>query len=119
MAAKASVCFSSIQPLRGSSFVEVKRLDHIFTDVVVSSTVSVLILRSFFIHLILCYKQGWLLVTGLLLQVCLAALLAHVGAWVPAEEFELTPVDAIFVRMGARDAIMSGQVSAPLDFYGM
>jgi hypothetical protein len=36
--------------------------------------------------------------------------MAHVGAWVPADKFELTPVDAIFVRMGARDAIMSGQV---------
>lgn len=46
----------------------------------------------------------------LLEQVCLAALLAHVGAWVPAKEFWMSPVDAIFVRMGARDAIMSGQV---------
>lgn len=47
----------------------------------------------------------------LLRQVCLAALMAQVGAWVPAESLEMTPVDAIFVRMGARDAIMSGQVS--------
>jgi hypothetical protein len=47
---------------------------------------------------------------ALCVQVCLAALMAHVGAWLPAESFELTPVDAIFVRMGARDAIMSGQV---------
>lgn len=46
----------------------------------------------------------------LLRQVCLAALLAQVGAWVPAESLEMTPVDAIFVRMGARDAIMTGQV---------
>ena len=46
----------------------------------------------------------------MLRQVCLAALLAQAGAWVPAESLELTPVDAIFVRMGARDAIMSGQV---------
>lgn len=46
----------------------------------------------------------------LLRQVCLAALMAQVGAWVPAESLELTPVDAIFVRMGARDAIMTGQV---------
>ena len=45
----------------------------------------------------------------LLRQVCLAALLAQVGAWVPAESLTLSPVDAIFVRMGARDAIMSGQ----------
>ena len=41
---------------------------------------------------------------------CLAALLAHVGAWVPAKSLELTPVDAIFVRTGARDSIISGQV---------
>ena len=43
-------------------------------------------------------------------QVCLAAVMAQVGAWVPAESMELTPVDALFVRSGARDAIMSGQV---------
>ena len=46
----------------------------------------------------------------MLRQVCLATLLAQAGAWVPAESLVLTPVDAIFVRMGARDAIMSGQV---------
>lgn len=46
----------------------------------------------------------------LLRQVCLAALMAQAGAWVPADSLEMTPVDAIFVRMGARDAIMSGQV---------
>ena len=50
----------------------------------------------------------------MLRQVCLAALLAQAGAWVPAESLELTPVDAIFVRMGARDAIMSGQVRCSL-----
>ena len=49
----------------------------------------------------------------LLRQVCLAALLAQVGAWVPAESLEMTSVDAIFVRMGARDAIMTGQVGHP------
>ena len=36
----------------------------------------------------------------LLRQTCLAALLAHVGAWVPAEALCLSPVDALFVRMG-------------------
>ena len=36
----------------------------------------------------------------LLRQTCLAALLAHVGAWVPAEALRLSPVDALFVRMG-------------------
>eukprot|EP00879_Flechtneria_rotunda_P010892 GHRR01011382.1.p1 GENE.GHRR01011382.1~~GHRR01011382.1.p1 ORF type:complete len:1038 (+),score=487.25 GHRR01011382.1:2036-5149(+) len=45
----------------------------------------------------------------LLRQVCLAAVLAQVGALVPAESLELTPMDGCFVRMGARDAILSGQ----------
>ncbi|WOK94006.1 DNA mismatch repair protein MSH6 [Canna indica] len=44
----------------------------------------------------------------LLRQVCLAAVLAQLGADVPAESFELSPVDRIFVRMGARDNIMAG-----------
>lgn len=43
------------------------------------------------------------------IQVCLAALMAQVGAWVPAHSLTLTPVDAIFVRMGAKDDVMSGQ----------
>ena len=45
----------------------------------------------------------------LLRQVCLATMLAHAGGWVPAAAFECTAVDAIFTRMGARDAILSGQ----------
>ena len=45
----------------------------------------------------------------LLRQVCLAAMLAHAGGWVPAASFACTAVDAIFTRMGARDAILSGQ----------
>jgi len=45
----------------------------------------------------------------LLRQVCLTVLLAQVGAWVPAESVELTPADAVFVRMGARDNIAAGQ----------
>ncbi|KAG8663592.1 hypothetical protein MANES_01G227200v8 [Manihot esculenta] len=45
----------------------------------------------------------------LLRQVCLAVILAQVGADVPAESFELSPVDRIFVRMGAKDHIMAGQ----------
>ncbi|KAF4364558.1 hypothetical protein G4B88_012140 [Cannabis sativa] len=40
----------------------------------------------------------------LLRQVCLT-----LGADVPAERFELSPVDRIFVRMGAKDHIMAGQ----------
>lgn len=42
-------------------------------------------------------------------QVCLAALMAQVGAWVPAQSLSLTPVDAVFVRMGAKDDLMAGQ----------
>lgn len=45
----------------------------------------------------------------LLRQVCLAVILAQIGADVPAEDFQLSPVDRIFVRMGARDNIMAGQ----------
>ncbi|KAJ6680085.1 DNA MISMATCH REPAIR PROTEIN MUTS FAMILY MEMBER [Salix purpurea] len=45
----------------------------------------------------------------LLRQVCLAVILAQIGADVPAESFKLSPVDRIFVRMGAKDHIMSGQ----------
>ncbi|KAJ6972861.1 DNA mismatch repair protein MSH6 [Populus alba] len=45
----------------------------------------------------------------LLRQVCLAVILAQIGADVPAESFELSPVDRIFVRMGAKDHIMAGQ----------
>ncbi|XP_078179988.1 MUTS homolog 6 [Carex rostrata] len=45
----------------------------------------------------------------LLRQVCMAVILAHIGADVPAERFELSLVDRIFVRMGARDHIMAGQ----------
>lgn len=45
----------------------------------------------------------------LLRQVCLAVILAQVGADVPAESFEMSPVDQIFVRMGAKDHIMAGQ----------
>mmetsp|Transcript_20117 Transcript_20117/g.43814 ORF Transcript_20117/g.43814 Transcript_20117/m.43814 type:complete len:279 (+) Transcript_20117:142-978(+) len=45
----------------------------------------------------------------LLRQVCLATLLAQVGACVPAQSLSLHPVDAVFVRMGAKDHIMTGQ----------
>ncbi|GMH02314.1 hypothetical protein Nepgr_004153 [Nepenthes gracilis] len=45
----------------------------------------------------------------LLRQVCLAVILAQVGADVPAEHFELSLIDRIFVRMGAKDHIMAGQ----------
>ena len=45
----------------------------------------------------------------LLRQVCLAALMAHMGADVPARAFEMTATDAIFVRMGAKDNLVAGQ----------
>ncbi|KAK7337513.1 hypothetical protein VNO77_18092 [Canavalia gladiata] len=45
----------------------------------------------------------------LLRQVCLAVILAQVGADVPAESFDLSLVDRIFVRMGAKDNILAGQ----------
>lgn len=45
----------------------------------------------------------------LLRQVCLTIILAQIGANVPAENFEFSLVDRIFVRMGARDHIMAGQ----------
>ncbi|XP_042476035.1 DNA mismatch repair protein MSH6 [Macadamia integrifolia] len=45
----------------------------------------------------------------LLRQVCMAVILAQLGADVPAESFQLSPVDRIFVRMGAKDHIMAGQ----------
>ncbi|KAJ4727792.1 DNA mismatch repair protein [Melia azedarach] len=62
-------------------------------------------------------NAGFILLTGpnmggkstLLRQVCLAIILAQVGADVPAESFEFSPVDRIFVRMGAKDHIMAGQ----------
>ncbi|XP_047048385.1 DNA mismatch repair protein MSH6 [Lolium rigidum] len=45
----------------------------------------------------------------LLRQVCFTIILAQIGANVPAENLELSLVDRIFVRMGARDHIMAGQ----------
>ena len=45
----------------------------------------------------------------LLRQVSLSAVMAQVGAWVPAESLRLSPIDAVHVRMGARDHIMAGQ----------
>eukprot|EP00877_Chromochloris_zofingiensis_P003836 jgi/Chrzof1/13453/Cz07g33220.t1 len=45
----------------------------------------------------------------MLRQACLAVVLAQIGAWVPAESLTMFPMDALFVRMGARDHILSGQ----------
>jgi len=58
----------------------------------------------------------FLLVTGpnmggkstLLRQACLTVLMAHLGCFVPAAECSLSPIDRIFTRVGANDAIMAG-----------
>ena len=41
--------------------------------------------------------------------VALLTLLAQIGSFVPAGSMELTPVDAIFARMGARDNLFAGE----------
>jgi len=45
----------------------------------------------------------------LLRQNCVAVIMAQLGAYVPAESFEYTPVDRIFTRIGANDNIMAGR----------
>lgn len=45
----------------------------------------------------------------LLRAVCLAAVLAHVGSWVPAQACTMSVMDAIFCRMGAYDQLLSGR----------
>lgn len=45
----------------------------------------------------------------LLRQTCVAAILAQMGCFVPAESFTFTPVDRIFTRLGAHDRITRGQ----------
>ncbi|XP_024530362.1 DNA mismatch repair protein MSH6 isoform X3 [Selaginella moellendorffii] len=45
----------------------------------------------------------------LLRQVCLGMILAQIGSEVPAESLELSLTDRLFVRMGAKDQIMTGQ----------
>jgi DNA mismatch repair protein MutS len=42
-------------------------------------------------------------------QVALLTLMAHMGSMVPAVEFQLTPVDRIFTRVGAMDHLAKGQ----------
>lgn len=42
-------------------------------------------------------------------QVALIALLAHVGAFVPAQAARIGPLDAIFTRIGASDDLASGR----------
>lgn len=45
----------------------------------------------------------------LLRQTALAAILAQIGCFVPAESCELTPVDRVFTRIGASDRILEGK----------
>lgn len=45
----------------------------------------------------------------LLRQVGLCVILAQIGSFVPAEEMELTPVDRLFTRLGAKDHILGGE----------
>ena len=45
----------------------------------------------------------------LLRQICLCAVMAHVGADVPAKSFSMSATDAVYVRMGARDDVAGGK----------
>ena len=45
----------------------------------------------------------------LLRQVCLSAVMAHVGADVPARSLVMSACDAVYVRMGARDDVAGGR----------
>ena len=45
----------------------------------------------------------------LLRATCIAALMAHLGAPVAARALTLSPVDAIYTRLGASDRILSGE----------
>jgi DNA mismatch repair protein MSH6 len=45
----------------------------------------------------------------LLRAVCAATIFAHIGAPAPAAFLTLSPVDAIFTRLGASDRILSGE----------
>ena len=42
-------------------------------------------------------------------QVALLALLAHCGAWVPADRLRIGLIDRIFTRVGAADELARGQ----------
>ncbi|CAD8059529.1 unnamed protein product [Paramecium sonneborni] len=42
-------------------------------------------------------------------MVCVLAILAQLGCLVPCEEMELSPIDRIFTRIGAKDYLMEGK----------
>ncbi len=62
-------------------------------------------------------KQRMLVITGpnmggkstYMRQTAQIALLAHIGAWVPATEATIGPLDCIYTRIGAADDIASGR----------
>ena len=62
---------------------------------------AVFLAQVMFLWFLLC---NWVLFCGFHLEGSF-----QVGADVPADSFELSPVDRIFVRMGAKDHIMAGQ----------
>ena len=45
----------------------------------------------------------------LLRQVCITAIIAQIGCYVPAKECEMTLVDRIFTRIGASDKLFEGK----------
>ncbi len=45
----------------------------------------------------------------ILRQTCVAVIMAQIGCYVPAEKCQLTVVDRIFTRIGARDRILEGK----------
>ena len=59
-------------------------------------------------------KKEIMLITGpnmggkstILRQACIAIIMAQVGSFVPAKEFELSPFDRVFTRIGATDRLM-------------
>lgn len=45
----------------------------------------------------------------LLKQVCIVAIMAQIGCFVPCQSCKMTPIDRIFTRVGARDSIIAGK----------
>ena len=62
-------------------------------------------------------KKNLIVITGpnmggkstLLRQVCITAIIAQIGCYVPAKECEMTLVDRIFTRIGASDKLFEGK----------